>query len=56
MEFSVLDKINESLQWEVVALLLLIAWPNGTLWMAGDLLHAFTYVTNNLVVDSLPNY
>ena len=54
MEFSVLDKINESLQWEVVALLL-IALPNGTLWMVGDLLHVCTYVTSNLVVDRLPN-
>jgi hypothetical protein len=28
-----LDKINGNMQREVVALLLLIAWPNGTLWM-----------------------
>jgi hypothetical protein len=48
-----LDKINENLQWEVVALLLLIAWSNGTLWMVGFLLHACTCVNNNLVADCL---
>jgi hypothetical protein len=48
-----LDKINENLQWEVVALLLLIAWSNGTLWMVGFLLHACTCVNNNLVSDCL---
>jgi hypothetical protein len=50
-----LDKINENMQWEVVALLLLIAWPNGTLWMVGILLHACTCVNSNLVADCFPN-
>jgi hypothetical protein len=48
-----LDKINENMQWEVVALLLLIAWSNGTLWMVGFLLHACTCVNSNLVADCL---
>jgi hypothetical protein len=48
-----LDKINENMQWEVVALLLLIAWSNETIWMVGFLLHAYTCVNINLVVDCL---
>jgi uncharacterized membrane protein len=47
-----LDKINENMQWKVVALLL-IAWSNGTLWMVGFLLHACTCVNSNLVADCL---
>jgi hypothetical protein len=50
-----LDKINGNTQWEVVAHLLLIAWPNGTLWMVDTLLHACTCVDNNLVADCLLN-
>jgi hypothetical protein len=42
VEFFSLDKINENMQWEVVALLLLIAWSNGTLWMVGFILLACT--------------
>jgi hypothetical protein len=32
------DKINENMQWEIIAFLL-IAWPNGALWIVGILLH-----------------
>jgi hypothetical protein len=47
-----LDKINENMQWEVLALLL-ITWSNGTLWMVGFLLHTCTCVNSNLVADCL---
>ena len=50
-----LDRINGNTQWEVVALILLIAWPNGTLWMVDILLHACTCVDSNLVADCLLN-
>jgi hypothetical protein len=50
-----LDKINGNMQREVVALLLLIAWPNGTLWMVDILLHACPCVDSNLVADCLLN-
>jgi hypothetical protein len=47
------DKINENMKWEIIAFLLLIAWPNGALWMVGILLHACTCVKSNLVAAFL---
>jgi hypothetical protein len=47
------DKIKESMQWKIISLLLLIAWPNGALWMVGILLHACTCVKSNLVAAFL---
>jgi hypothetical protein len=50
-----LDKINENMQWELVALLL-IACPNETIWMVGILLMIVRVWTTTWLLTAFLNY